>query len=358
MSISRRSFIIGGTAALAVGGLLSVPLWRSQPLELLEPSAFGEGPLAVLAQLQGTDSLAEAYLAAHADSTVAGLEQQLIVRLRIADAQTVAAEDFEMRLLSAVQDDFRQQRLCTLTDWILSETECQAAALRHLLYGPSSSADGAPQWRDGVIVTVNNWGPRETQQGLPVNVQADGHSGLWFQADDAPDRLQLQIGEDVVPTVVSESVITSGLYGDLQDKVLGTPGEYAVVLLDPMRRVRQPLGHFVVLPRPDYTTLEDGSQSRAFCALEDWGPQDARVGEVPNEQPDGSAGIWIRIGCATAATQILFDGMALPTTVQPGLLTARLDPAYLTVARQAQLAVHDPDSDETLPVGVMAISDH
>lgn len=357
MSISRRSFIIGGGTLLAAGGLLSVPLWRASPPELLQPSRFGDGPLSVLAQLQGTDSLAKAFLATHVGSSVAGLEQQLIDRLSIADPQIIGAEDFEARLLAAVKDDFRQQHLCTLTDWILSETECQAATLRHLLFGPSSDDDGA-QWSEGLIVEVKSWGPQETQQDLPVNVQGDGHSGLWFQAEDAPDRLQLQIGEDIVPTVVSESVITSGLYGELQDKVLGTPGKYAVVLLDSMRRIRQPLGHFVVLTRPDYTTLEDGSQSTAFCATEDWGPQEAHVGEVPNEQPDGSVGIWIRIGCATAATLILFDGVPLPTTVQPGLLTARLDPDYLAVAREAQLAVHDPGSGETLAVGVMSISDH
>lgn len=360
MSISRRGFVIGGGISLAaLGGLLSVPLWRGTPgaIEPLRPSRFGASALAVLAQLEGTDAIAQAFLADQG-GTVATLEEGLVARLRIADPVSVAADDLVARLQQAVAEDFRSGRLCTVTDWMLSETECQVAALRYLLFGPSADGDDdVSQWQSGTIVAVTNWGPQETQQDLAVNVQADGHSGLWFQAEHAPDWLMLQIGEDVVPTVVSDVLITSGLYGSLQDKILSVPGRYEVALLDPMRRIRQPLGHFVVALRPAFTTLADGSASTAFCAQDDWGPQEARVGEVPNAQPDGSAGIWIRIGCAAAGTRVLFDGVALATTVQPELVTARIPAAMFSVAREAQLALHDPVSGDTLPLGIMSIRD-
>lgn len=364
MSLRRRSFIAAGLGAGAVvtGGLLLPPgrpliqqWFGARPLP--EHLRMGQSAYLVLDGLQGTDALAVAFLEQH-DHDDTDLENWLIEHLELSPEDPPDAVEFSRRLRAAIIDDFEHDRLCDANDWLLSETECRAAALRYRVFGPTPTRRDAG-FRNGVIVRVTDWGPRSTEAGRPVNVQADGHSGLWFQATGAPPWLKLEIDGDLVPVSVAEDLFTSGLFDKLQERILAAPGEYPIVLIDEMARIRQPVGHFVVTERPERVQLPDGRHAHALCAVEDWGPRETIVGIATNPQPNDASGLWFRTACAPTAARILFDGAALATTVDmdQGLITALLPNAYLGAARTAMIVLHDPETDETLEVGQFRIMD-
>lgn len=364
MSMRRRSFLIAGVGAGAAiaGGLLLPPgqAWLRQwsgTTALPAHLRLGREAYAVLDGLQGTDALAQAFLDQydHDDTT---LENWLLDHLGVDPNDPIAGAEFGQRLRTAIIDDFANDRLCDANDWLLSETECRAAALRYRVFGPTP-AGRSSGFRDGVVAEVTNWGPRSTEQGTPVNVQPDGHSGLWFRAIDAPLWLKVEIDGETVPITVTEDVFTSGLYGTLQERILAEPGEYPIVLIDEMSRIRQPLGYFVVHPRVEPALLADGQPARSLCAIEDWGPRETTVGIPVNLQPNDASGLWFRTVCAPTNAIVLFDGVRLATTIDlgRGVVTARLPNSHLGAARTATIALHDPDAGQTLEIGKFIILD-
>jgi hypothetical protein len=92
-----------------------------------------------------------------------------------------------------------------------------------------------------------------------------------------------------------------------------------------------------------------------FCQVERWGPDHAPQGQAFNEQPDGSAAFWVRIGCAPKNARLRLDGRELPTTVSTGLVTARVGFYDELSTGDHQLTLHDPDSGETLPIGTFRV---
>lgn len=361
----RRTLIATGLAAGAIvaGGLLSPPGHRllsrmsSGTLVPLDELQLGAPAYSALAGLRGTSRLARAFLEQQ-PNTAQALDEWLLRRLDLDPEQPPDASDFEQRLQIAIQDDFANDRLCQVNDWLLSETECRAAALSHLVHGEAASGR-LEAFRDGVIVNIEAWGPQSTEQGVPVNVQPDGHSGLWFLAENVPDWLKLEIDGSRAAIVRSERSFTSGLYEGIQERILSEPGEYPIVLLDEMNRIRQPVGNFVVHPKVERALLADGSAATSLCPVLDWGPKETRAGKVPNPQPDGAVGMWFRVECAPDNVQVLFDGVALATTRDStmNVVTALLPGEYIAVARHAALALRDPDTQETIDVGSFLVTD-
>lgn len=359
--MERRQFIahgLGGITLLALTSTLpgckpGKPVVVVEPIEgLLDSSA-----LAVIQRLRGATPVARAWLARHAhlalDREV--LERRLLDHL--STNESTGTGHFSERLAASVSRDFQAERLCEIEGWLLSETECLAAATRLVTFG-ENEPPGEDDWREESLVEISNWGPQGTQQGVGVNVQPDGHSGLWFQIDNAPSWLKVEIDGVVAATTISESVVTSGLFGEQQERILSTPGEYPIALIDPMQRVRQPIGVFIVTAPPPYLVLEDGSLS-AFCAVEAWGPDGNQTARPANPQPDGNEGLWFRIACAPDDMEVLYDGHALATTNDRanGLVTALIPASHFAVAREARIQLHDPASGEVLDVGVFPVRD-
>lgn len=362
--MERREFITGSLGGLSLIALATtLPGCRSGPAApVVEPvqGLLDSQALAVIQQLRGTTPVALAWKARHGGGESPDreeLERRLLAMLETDEPVHASAPHFSERLAAAVSRDFEAGRLCEIEGWLLSETECLAATLRLVLYGETEPA-GATDWRQGELAEVVDWGPRETTRGVGVNVQPDGHSGLWFKIDHAPSWLKIEIDGVVAPTVISEAVVTSGLYGELRDRILDAPGEYPIALVDPMQRIRQPIGHFVVKAPPPYLVLEDGSTS-VFCAVEAWGPDVTFAGRPSNPQREGHEGLWIRTACAPDQVQVLYDGDALVTTNDRGngLITALLPPSHFAVAREARLQLHDMETGEVLDVGIFVVKD-
>lgn len=363
--MDRRNFIVTASgAALVLGAATLTPpghrIWQrlaGTGLDTNLDARLGPGAHEVIKGLIGTDTVARTFIQSRSTPVDAlSVERFLVQRLELGNDPNIGAEDFRNRLAAMIRADFRADRLCRSSEWVLSETECNVAAWRYLVYRQAGRA-AATEWNEGEIVAVEDWGPRGTAKGTPFNVQSDGHSGLWFKAKGAPSWLKLEIGGRVVSTVVSEEVVTSGLYGDLQPAILGKPGEYHLVFIDEMNKLRQPIGVFTVEPAPIYRKLVDGSASKVFCELTAWGPQSSPVGIVANAQPDGSAGLWFKISCVPKTVVVMFDGAALRTTIDGSTVTARLPSGYFSAARHADISLYDPVSKEAVPAGKFIIGD-
>lgn len=364
--ITRRRLLlmlaaVGGTAAL-----VQLPWQRITQLPAANwfsnGSGMGSATDAVLLELNETQPIGRAWLALQAETPSM---EQLAARLaaRIGEAETIT--QVRARLADLVADDHASSNLCEVDGWQLSATECEIAALRWLAYGSAASSD-ADQASDassaadpmiGEIVEVTNWGPQGTEQGLKVNEQSDGHSGIWIAASGAPPWIVVMIDGKEAPTVVSDKAVTSGLHGELQTRVLGTPGAYSIALLDPIRRVLQPVGEFVVRPRSERALRADGTRSEVFCVVQRWGPESTPRGVAENAQSDGSMGMWFALACVPSRVELLFGEDALPTTRTEFGITSRVPLPLLQVSGSVALILRDRDSGEQMTVGEFRIAE-
>lgn len=360
--MERRQFITSGLYGMSVIALASaLPACRPHGAAAVEPleGLLDANALAVLQSLRGTTLIGQAWLAGHAQTALDRpvMERRLLDHIETDEPANAARQHFSERLAASVSRDFDTGRIREIEGWILSESECLAAATRVLVFGENEPV-GETEWRDGTLVQVDNWGPQGTSQGAGVNVQPDGHVGLWFQIANAPSWLRIEIDGVSTPTVTTEQLITSGLYGELRDRIIGTPGAYTVAIIDPMQRIRQRIGVFTVTAPPPYLTRADGSTS-TFCAVEAWGPDGNQTHRPVNPQPDGHDGLWFRVSCAPDSVQVLFDGDPLATTNDraSSLVTALIPPSHYAVARDARIQLHDPDTGEVLDVGIFHVRD-
>lgn len=262
------------------------------------------------------------------------------------------ATTLEAALQSVIAADFREGRVEDVAGWQLSATECELAALAALeqdLVVPETY--DLEQWTEATLVEVRGWGPQGTTMGEVFNPQADGHAGIWIQADDAPASIQFSFAGRLRATTVFPDVITSGLAGDLLEEIIHVPGEYPVALVDTSRGLIQSLGTFVVRAPPRPAVLEDGRPSTVFCSINGWGPNTAEAGEAFNRQPNGMAAFWVRTDCAPATARLVLDDVPLPSTVTSNTVTARV-PHYAELEPgDLVLRLHDPASNESLKVG-------
>ncbi|MCK9538209.1 hypothetical protein [Dokdonella sp.] len=359
----RRGFLIGGASALLLGSG-AVWLQRGAPWRGAETASavrarlrLGDGAYAAIRALQGTDPIAGAAMAAMqgvADPAIA-IENSLIERLGLARELDIAAPAFDRRLAAAIGEDFRQARLCAGSDWVLSQTECEVAALRLMVFGAQPSVTNEEGYAQGQIAEIIDWGQRETQQDTPFNVQGDGHSGIWIKTRGAPPWVRFEIGGERVGTVHTGDLITTGLYGDLQGRILSTPGAYEVALVDEMARIRQPFGVFTVRPRAARLVRADGSVSKVFCPVQGWGPSAAVAGQPANPQPNGNEAFWIQTACAPPSVRAFLGETELRTTVSLDLVTASVPRSRIARPGEWMLELRDRESGEVLQVGRYAV---
>lgn len=374
--ITRRDVLVAAIAA----GTTSVVLltsWREMANHLFAPglqtSSLGQGFDEVLATLDGTHGVGRAFVESQSPAPSAEtLAESLGKRLGAPLGDRAAAE---ASLGRTIQADFAAGRTCRVEGWLLSQTECELAGLRWQLLGDAPATqpkaavattavaavqtqpDAAPNEAAApvVIADVLSWGPQTTEQGAKFNVQPDGHSGLWFQADNVPSWVKVRIDGVEAPTQISEKGFTSGLFGDVQERILATPGSYPIELYDPMRDVVQLIGQFEVRPMAERALRPDGSRSEVFCPVETWGPDRTTAGTAANAQPDGAQGMWFTLPCAPANVQLVFGDDRLPTTRTERGVTARVPLALLATSGKVALKLRDMGSGEELVVGQFEI---
>lgn len=350
----RREFLVASAAlATAGGGALWLSRAHRHPRDGLR---LGEGAYAVIKALRGTDPIAKV-ASEGTPRSAKSLEDILIQHLDLQNSFDISASDFAKKIVDAVREDFRQKRFCKTSPWLISETECYAAALRLSVFGPLSSDAPSEDFSEGKIVDVEDWGERETELDTPFNVQTDGHSGIWIKAHNAPPWLKFQIDDERVQTFHSSGVITTGLYGGLQGRVLSKIGEHPVALVDEMARIRQPLGVFTVKPRTPRLKRADGSISEVFCPIGHWGPRGTVVGQAANPQPGSAEGLWIKTTCAPNTVRVLFGSSELRTTVSRGIITAVVPLTKLNKPGEIPIRLRDTETGEVADVGMYVISE-
>lgn len=90
-----------------------------------------------------------------------------------------------------------------------------------------------------------------------------------------------------------------------------------------------------------------------------WGPDSAKIGIIPNKQPDGSMGIWIEVSSTEnlGEAQVLFDGHpAKVTSVQPKLITASISSEELAAAGDKDVSLKQTSTGKVFPVGTFKVS--
>lgn len=90
----------------------------------------------------------------------------------------------------------------------------------------------------------------------------------------------------------------------------------------------------------------------------DWGPRAARAGSVPNEQPDGGMGLWIRFDHpelgALGPLRVLFAGHAAPTTHvhrERGLVTTSIPRSLVLRSGSHEVTLEETGTGATLRIG-------
>ncbi|UTF59705.1 hypothetical protein [Gilvimarinus sp. DA14] len=327
--IKRRDFIVAGISA---GGTAAVmhTLYQAPPTiaptakptqtsELVIKSGLGPQMDEFLLSLENTDKLGRQWLASLEKApTLKQLGEQVMAKLGNATSDLAGATNTQ------IKRDFDDQSLCIIDGWHLSDTECKLAGLRVMAIdaNPDNAAIIAAQEKaklnaslqEGEIAPLKNWGPKKTQQGEKFNVQPDGHSGMWFQIAGAPARAKIMIDGELVRTTIKKDTVTSGLFGDMQERILSTPGSYEIALVDPIKKIKQPIGKLKVVKNPSYQDNLKGNGTSAACAVTKWGPKKTKVGVAKNEQPDGSMGVWVHIDCLPKQAKLFFGDDPLHIT--------------------------------------------
>jgi|GEM_PF-1241034 len=354
--ISRRLFIAGtATTAAATTGLfwLGNQHYKTTGKGLIK-TALGKPFDELLESLNASEKIAIAWLES---LTQAPTQNELVEHF--ANLQGLDQQSLEQRLTQAIQTDFLQGNFCQLDGWQLSLTECRLAALRYLSLPAESqrhdqlaeaSESTADTYTEGEIAPLKNWGDQSTLQGQKFNVQPDGHSGLWFQFEGAPAHAKITIDGEIVRTVISDKVVTSGLFERMQERILSTPGLYEIALIDPVRKIKQTIGNFEVKADLRGTFLR-GERETLFCAATAWGPEQTQVGVAANEQPDGSMGVWVQTPCFPEGGQLMFVEDLLKTTIREFGVTATIPLALLGVPGEHPLYFYDVETEQKSLIG-------
>ena len=89
-----------------------------------------------------------------------------------------------------------------------------------------------------------------------------------------------------------------------------------------------------------------------------WGPQSAKIGTTPNEQPDGSMGIWIKAinTEALGEAQVIFGGQAAKqTSVQEKLITAAISTEQLSQPGNKEVVIKQISTGKIYKVGIFIV---
>lgn len=263
----------------------------------------------------------------------------------------------EEALGQRIARDHRDGERIDIGGWQLASTECLllAVAARTQGLGEPRRAE-MPDLRFESFAEIERWGPKETIEGEIFNPIGNGRGGFWVRIDEpVPGSTRLVLDGVELATHFEPGVVTASLEPGYMDEIIAEPGMHELMMVDTARNVAQRVGHLTVRPMPPAATLDNGRKSEVFCEIERWGPDHAPQGQAFNEQPDGSAAFWVRIGCAPESAELVLGDTALPTTVRSGIVTARV-PHYdqLSVGGHT-LVLRDQASGEKLTLGTLTI---
>jgi hypothetical protein len=95
----------------------------------------------------------------------------------------------------------------------------------------------------------------------------------------------------------------------------------------------------------------------ADLKIENWGPRSMVVGDIPNKQPNGVMGIWIKaLGVpGFGKVEVLFDGQPVITTGSEQGIAAAIAPERLTKPGKKEFVIKHVSTGKIFPVGVFEL---
>lgn len=370
--IKRRDFIVAGISAGGTAAIMH-KLYQAPPTTAPTPNPAQVNKLVIesglgpqmddfLLSLENTDKLGRQWLATQEETlTLDQLGEQVTTKLGQNFDDLAAATNTQ------IKRDFDTHSLCIIDGWHLSDMECKLAALRVLAIdaNPDNAAIIAAQeqaklnasLKEGEIAPLKNWGPKKTKQGEKFNVQPDGHSGMWFQIAGAPARAKIMIDGELVRTTIKKDTVTSGLFGDMQERILSTPGSYEIALVDPIKKIKQPIGKLKVTKDPNYQKEPSSRRGSSACVVTKWGPKKTKVGVAKNEQPDGSMGVWAHLTCLPDDAKLYFGDDPLHLTRKKFGFTSSIPLPLLETPGEVLLRIETVGNPKDIIVGKILIEE-
>ncbi len=348
--MKRRHFLIlsGGSVVALAGAGLGVHFWQSgRPVVLRD--LLGE----VAESLAGAGPVGRARLAAGVDGSAA---EALARRIGRGLPEMLTRAELAAALGERVEADLVEGEWFRHDGWLLAETEALLAALHVERLGDEAHEAREPgfeQAREGRVASVRGFAPESMRAGenmthpqLPDNV-------MGIVSPDAPGQVLVVIaGRSLAPNF-DDTGFSVRLPESLRERLSRQPEEHPVWLYDPVAQQRQRIGMLRVEAAVGAKPM--------VCKVEDWGPSRTPAGQAFNQQPDGSAALWLLADCPDAETVVVVWGeVELPTTFRPedGLITARVpDPGLYAEPGDVRIRLLEPESGRFEPVGRFRVGD-
>lgn len=88
-----------------------------------------------------------------------------------------------------------------------------------------------------------------------------------------------------------------------------------------------------------------------------WGPNETKLGTIPNKQPDGKMGLWIDVSSTEGfgELQVLFAEKTVPTVIQPKLITAGIPPEEIAAPGDKTVKIKQLSTGNIVSVGVFKV---
>lgn len=168
------------------------------------------------------------------------------------------------------------------------------------------------------------WGPQESvEKGNVPNKQADGNAGLWIKTSltSGLGKLKVYINDSPLRTEVTANLITASV----PKEFFSNTGELKVSVKSSNGKIEKALGVFKIIDKGQSSGLEHVEHKKLDIA--EWGPREiVKKGEIPNRQPDGNAGLWMKTNLAVGSVipQVYINNKLIQSTMADYLITASI----------------------------------
>lgn len=96
----------------------------------------------------------------------------------------------------------------------------------------------------------------------------------------------------------------------------------------------------------------------AAFEVQDWGPRNMVLGDIPNRQANGGLGLWLRVNGPCSAGEICLScgGTDVAVYCSPGLVTAEIPAALLGKVGGYELKLRHVLTDKVTPIGTLVVN--
>ena len=273
-------------------------------------------------------------------------EMTLLSRLGFDAQAEITKSDIHSALTELMRKDFANGNTLEVNKFILSDSEALFIRYALSLQQLEDTAYTMPKLeiRDGTLSNATNFGPKSTVVGQIFNEQADGHGGIWVQAENSPPGTVITVNDEPIKTRWRSTTLTGAVYDEHLAALIARPAKHVIAIQNTSLGLRQVLGHLVVKPRPPAAILDDETPSTVFCEIDQWRIQDAK----------GLERIRVKTLCAPRSAAVYVGDTSLTTKIYNDRLDATLDRSVFA-AGNYQVRLVDPVSNESVNLGYLDI---